>query len=181
MSMFDGFAGIIILYFAWLGFRNGLVKETFRIVGLVLAGFLSFQYANNLGNLIQPLIELQEAYYPYIAFAFLFIAIITAVQVAIFFLDTLIQLLLLSIPNRLFGALFGVIKSSLLISLVLIFLSGFGFPGNNVKQQSFLYKPLLKVAPASYDIVARVLPGVKPYRESVEKYLSVPVIPFLED
>lgn len=176
MNILDGVVSVFILYFAWKGFQNGLIKEIFRIVGLVLAGFVAFQYAEKLGNILRPLIDTSPDFLPYIAFALLLVITLVAVQIAILFLDTLIQLLLLSIPNRLFGSLFGIIKSSLFISIALIFLSGFGFPENDIKMQSVLYKPLLKVAPASYDVVARVLPGVKPYKDSVENYLSVPNI-----
>ncbi len=174
MSIFDGIAFVFILYFAWKGFHNGLVKEIFRIVGLVLAGFVAFQYAEKLANLISPYAEMSPEYLPYLAFIILFVVALVAVQLIVTFFDTLIQLLLLSIPNRMFGSLFGVLKSSLLISIALIILAGFGQPNMEVINQSRLYKPLLKVAPASYDIVARVLPGVKPYKDSVERYLSVP-------
>ncbi len=174
MNLIDAIFILFICLFAWKGFRNGLVKEVFRIVGLVLAGFLAFQYAEKLARLLGHFIDIPEFYLPYIGFALIFILTLIAIQAGIYFLDNLIQLLLLSIPNRLFGGLFGVIKSSLLVSILLIFLAGFSLPGNEIKKESFLYKPLLKVAPASYDIVARVLPGVKPYRDSVERYLSVP-------
>ncbi len=176
MSLLDALFLLFIAFFAWKGFRNGLVKEVFRIVGLVLAGFLAFQYAEKIGFLLSRIIDIPEIYLPYIGFALIFIVTLLAIQAGIYFLDSLIQLLLLSIPNRLFGGLFGVLKSSLFVSIMLIFLAGFGFPDNEIKKESLLYKPLLKVAPASYDIVARVLPGVKYYRYSVERYLSVPVV-----
>ncbi|MFO8028629.1 MAG: CvpA family protein [Cyclonatronaceae bacterium] len=174
MSYLDAIILLFIAFFAWNGFRNGLIREVFRIVGLVLAGFVAFQYAELFGTIIGSVTNISEIYLPYIGFALLFILALIAVQVVILFLDKLIQLLLLSIPNRLFGSLFGVAKSSLIVSILLIFLAGFGFPGNALKKESLLYAPILKVAPASYDIVAKVLPGVKPYRESVERYLSIP-------
>ncbi len=176
MNLFDAVIILFVAIFAWNGFRNGLVREVFRIVGLVLAIFVAFQYANFAGSIIGSLFNIQEAYLPYIGFALLFIAAQIAVYAAIVFLDKLIQLLLLSIPNRIFGSLFGVLKSSLIVSIVLIFSAGFGLPGSETQKESLFYKPMLKVAPASYDIVARVLPGVKPYRESVERYLSVPEV-----
>ncbi len=174
MNFLDGLALLFIIYFAWLGYRNGLVKEVFRIVGLVLAGFVAFQYADMAGNLFRPLFDIDPAHFPYIAFIILFILAMIAVQILISLTDALIQLLLLSIPNRLFGSLFGVIKSSLLISILLIIMAGFGYPNSDTRNQSLLYQPLLRVAPASYDIVARVLPGVRPYKDSVEEYLSIP-------
>lgn len=174
MSYLDAIILLIIALFAWNGFRNGLIREVFRIVGLVLAGFIAFQYADRFAAIIGSVTNVSEIYLPYIGFALLFILSLIAVHVAVLFLDKLIQLLLLSIPNRLFGSLFGVAKSSLLVSILLIFLAGFGFPGQDLKKESLLYAPILKVAPASYDIVAKVLPGVKPYRESVERYLSIP-------
>ena len=174
MSLLDGIILIILLIFAWKGFRNGLVKEVFRIAGLVLAGFISFQYADLAAGLLNPFLDIPADFLPYIGFALLFAFSLLGVQIIIYFIDSLIQLLLLSIPNKLLGSVFGILKSSLFISIILIIISGFGFPETNIKQDSRLYKPILKVAPASYDIVARVLPGVKPYKDSVERYISVP-------
>lgn len=176
MGLLDGIIIVILTLFAWKGFRNGLVKEVFRIVGLVLAVFLAFQYAEFAASVIDPLLDVPAEVIPYIGFAVLFCVAFFGTQMAVYLLDRLIQLLMLSIPNRIFGLLFGLLKSSLLISIVLIFLSGFGVPNNNTRNSSLLYKPVLIVAPASYDIVARVLPGVKPYKDSVERYLSVPVV-----
>ncbi len=176
MNLIDGIVSIFILYFAWIGFRNGLVKEVFRIVGLVLACFFAFQYADFVGPLLHPLLDIPSKYLPYIGFALIFALSFFAVQIGIIFLDSIIQLLLLSIPNRLFGSLFGIIKGSLMVSIVLIFLSGFNYPKSEVIHNSLLYRPILNVAPASYDVVARVLPGVKPYKDSVDNYLSLPEI-----
>jgi membrane protein required for colicin V production len=176
MNLLDAIIILFVALFAWKGFRNGLVKEVFRIVGLVVAVFIAFQYANVAGSIIGALIKIPEFYLPYVGFALLFILAQIGVHAAILFLDKLIQLLLLSIPNRFFGSMFGVLKSSLVVSIFLIFSAGFGFPGSEIREDSFLYKPMLLVAPASYDIVARVLPGVKPYRDSVERYLSIPVV-----
>lgn len=176
MGLLDGIIIIILTLFAWKGFRNGLVKEVFRIVGLVLAVFIAFQYAEVAASILGPFLDVPSEVIPYLGFAVLFCLAFFGTQLAVFLLDRLIQLLLLSIPNRVFGLFFGLLKSSLLISIVLIFLSGFGFPNNETRSSSLFYKPVLKVAPASYDIVARVLPGVKPYKDSVERYLSVPVV-----
>ncbi len=176
MSLLDGIILVFILFFAWNGYRNGLVKEVFRIVGLVLSVFVAFQYADLIAGLLAPYLDVAEMYLPYIGFAILLVLTLFAVQIAVIFLDKLIQLLLLSLPNRLFGSLFGVLKSCLFASIFFIFISGFGIPEDQIKKESLLYSPILKVAPAAYDIVARVLPGVKPYRDSVERYLSVPVV-----
>ncbi len=176
MSLLDAIIILFIAIFAWKGFRNGLVKEVFRIVGLVLAIFVAFQYAHAAGAVVGIFLKIQDVYLPFIGFALLFIAAQIAVHIGVLFMDKLIQLLLLSIPNRMFGGLFGILKCSLIISVLLIFSAGFGIPGNETKKESLLYAPMLKVAPASYDIVARVLPGVKPYRESVERYLSIPEV-----
>lgn len=174
MTLFDGIILIIILYFGWKGYQNGLVREVFRIAGVVFAGFVAFQYADNIGFLLKPYMQINPEFLPYAGFALVFLFAFIAVQVGVFFLDTLIQFLLLSIPNRLFGGFFGILKSSLLISIFFIFISGFGYPSLKLKQESLLYKPLLSVAPASYNMVARVLPGVRPYKDTVEKYLSLP-------
>lgn len=176
MNFLDALIIILLALFAWKGFRNGLVKEVFRIVGLVMAVFVSFQYADFAGTIIGRFFQLNENYLPYIGFALLLIATQIAVHFTVLILDRLIQLLLLSIPNRLLGSVFGVLKSSLVVSILLIFLAGFHLPGSEVRQESLLYKPILMVAPASYDIVAKVLPGVEPYRESVERYLSIPAV-----
>lgn len=72
MGLLDGIIIVILTLFAWKGFRNGLVKEVFRIVGLVLAVFLAFQYAEFAASVIDPLLDVPAEVIPYIGFAVLF-------------------------------------------------------------------------------------------------------------
>ena len=174
MTLLDGIATFFMLYFAWKGFRNGLVKEIFRIIGLVLAAFIAFNYTDKVAAWIKPHLDSPTEYLTYFTFAILFLTALIMVQVTIIYIDKMIHLLMLSIPNRFLGSFFGIIKSSLFVSIILIFLAGFGIPDKVTKQQSLLYKPLLKVAPVSFDIVTRLVPGVNPYKDSVDRYLTVP-------
>lgn len=175
MSLLDAIVCVIILFFTWKGYKNGLVKEVFRIVGVVIAGFLAFQYANVMGGWIGRFFNPDPEYLPFLSFAVLFLVAISVVQSAIYVIDSLIQLLLLSIPNRILGSLFGAAKSTLLLSFVFIFLAGFHLPDKQHKTDSVLYSHVMKAGPVSYDMVARVLPGVKPYRDSIENYIVIPV------
>ncbi|MDI6402067.1 CvpA family protein [Balneolaceae bacterium ANBcel3] len=180
MILLDVILAGAIIYYTWKGFNNGLIKEVFRIAGLVIATFISFQYAEPFANMLRPIIRLNPDFYPYFAFAVLFILFIILVYFAIKFFDGLIQVLMLSIPNKILGAIFGFLKISLLLSVFLIFLGGFDKPSQETRHDSIFYKHVIKVAPASYDIVAKVLPGVKSYKDSVDEYISIPDFSFPE-
>src|SRR5690625_7700146 len=54
MNILDLLILLPIAFFAYRGFKNGLIREVLGIVGIVLGVFLAFRYMDEAGAYIQP-------------------------------------------------------------------------------------------------------------------------------
>jgi membrane protein required for colicin V production len=83
-----------------------------------------------------------------------FVLIVVLVQLLSRALDKLIKAVALGPFNRVAGLLFGVLKSAFIISIFLVILNGIDrripFIPEEHKQNSLLYQPLSRLAPAIF-------------------------------
>ncbi|MEX1014893.1 MAG: CvpA family protein, partial [Candidatus Paceibacterota bacterium] len=133
MSLIDIIILVPLLFLGFRGFKNGLVREIFGLVGLVLAIFFSFQYMAEFATLIREQLYTKSPYVPYFSFGILFLLVLLFVQVIIFFTESLLKIAFLSLPNRLLGSLFSAFKAALVISIILLLFSGFALPDEETR------------------------------------------------
>jgi membrane protein required for colicin V production len=172
MNFFDIIVIVICAYFGFAGFRNGLLREVLGLAGVILALFLAFRYLDPLNSWLVHVTRVDDVYSPIITFALIFLAVILAVHLLIISLEYVIEFAFLSMPNRLFGMTFGVLKSSLFISIILLLLAGFNLPGEQTKRDSALYPIVLGVAPVTYNIVGTIYPGTEDFYNSIQETLD---------
>lgn len=169
MSGFDAIIFPIVAFFAWLGFRNGLVREVLGIIGVVIAIFIGFQYAEPATSWFNTESVEQSQYLPYFTFIILFVVVLIFVRLTIFFMEEFLSVLLLTTPNRVMGSAFGVLKAALYLSISLIILDTVGVPDQKVRNSSFSYHALMEVAPNAYNLVAYFYPGAETYYDGVHQ------------
>lgn len=161
-----------ILYFAYRGFVNGIIKEVFSIAGILLAVFLTFELMDPTGDLIRPLFPENASYIPFVSGSLIFIATVAAVQLAAFLLKKFLETINLNVINRISGLVFGFLKSSIVVSALLLLLAGFGFPAQQSRNNSLTYGAVIHVAPVAYNTVATLFPGAGDFTETVEETLQ---------
>lgn len=172
MNYLDVILLIPIAYAGFRGFKNGLVKEVLGIAGLIIAILLGFNLITPASEFITTNWGLDGETVPYLAFGLVFLVTLIAMSILTFVLDKVIKLVFLSIPNRVFGSMFSTLKMALILSLGLLFLSGFNFPNKEIRDTSLAYPYVLSVAPVAYDAIAFIIPGVSNYKETVERTLE---------
>lgn len=170
MNLLDGIILIPLLFAGFQGFRNGLMREVIGLVGVVLSLFLAFRYLDETSHAVSQVITISETYLPIIAFALLFLSLLAGVQALIYVLEKILKLALLSVPNRLLGLAFSVLKSSLFISAFLILLAHFDLPDKDMREGSMLYGYVLPVAPGAYDALATVYPETENLAKTLEDF-----------
>ncbi|MEO1022278.1 MAG: CvpA family protein [Bacteroidota bacterium] len=175
-----------IAYFAFRGALNGLVKEILNIVGIVLAVFLTFQYMDALSVILVPFFqEEQSAYIPFLSAILIFIGTLILIALISFLTKKLLEATNLSTVNRIFGSLFGALKSGMAVSTLLILLSGFNIPNQETRDQSYLYGYVLHIAPWTFNAVAVIYPGAENYtdtlKETLSNYNPVDHLPLIND
>ena len=100
--------------------------------------------------------SIESKYVPLVSFAITFILIVAAIFVLGKMLEKAVNLVQLKLVNKATGAVFGVAKIVLVISVLLVIVNSFDEKANivpkDLKESSLLYQPLsdvsLKVIPA---------------------------------
>lgn len=186
MEILDLIIAVPLLYFAYKGAVNGIVKEVLNILGITLAVFLTFKYMDALSVLIQPFFEDESAaYIPFLSAALLFLGTLSVVAIIAYLTKELLKAVKLSMVNRILGAAFGILKSGMIVSTILLLLAGFNIPKDEVRDNSLLYPYIIYLGPWTYEAVAFIYPGAEGYTETIQenlsKYNPVNNIPFLNE
>lgn len=185
MLLLDLIIATPILYFGYKGAMNGLVKEVMNIVGIILAIFLTFNYLDAFTEIVAPLFEEGASYVPFVSGALLFIGTLGVVALIAYLTKELLEAVKLGVVNRALGAAFGALKSGMVVSAILLLLAGFNIPGEDSRQESYLYPAVIYLAPMTYNTVAVIVPGAENYTETLKKNIGdhnpLENIPFLND
>lgn len=148
MHILDLIIAVPLLYFIYKGAVNGIVKEILNIVGITLAIFLTFKYMDALAVIITPFFEENASpYIPFISSALIFLGTLTIVAVIGYLTKELLKAVKLSTVNRVLGAIFGFVKSGLVVSTILLLAAGFNIPKEEVRNESILYPYIIYMGP----------------------------------
>jgi membrane protein required for colicin V production len=155
MGTFDIVTGIIILLFLLKGLKNGFIIELASLAALAAGLLAAVLFSDMVGQWLNDYITTR--FMPILAFVVVFIGVVIVVHLIARAIDRLVKAIALGWLNRLAGASFGALKAALLISIVLLLLDAFGLSQRwfspELKNSSYLYTPLEKLAPATLDFI----------------------------
>ncbi|MEX0905547.1 MAG: CvpA family protein [Balneolaceae bacterium] len=171
MNLLDFFIILPIGYFAYRGFVNGIIKEVLSIVGIILAVFITFEYMHAVSPLFAAFFENPD-YATVAAGIFLFVVTVAAVQFIAYAAKKFLEIIKINFVNRIAGLSFGVLKSGIIISTLLLLLAGFNLPGEEARSESISYSYVIYLAPAVFDAVAIVYPGAEDFISTIEKTIE---------
>ncbi|WP_306640788.1 CvpA family protein [Sanyastnella coralliicola] len=158
MNYVDIVIGIILLSAAWTGYKKGFIIEVLSLAGLVLAIYGVMHLSDELAFILEDTTELNEQYIPIIAIAAVFIVIVVLVNMVAKSISKLLDMVALGFLNKIAGAIFGLAKAALILSVFLMlarpFTDRLSIIPKDIKDESMLYEPLVQLAPS-------VLPFVK--------------------
>lgn len=185
LIILDLIIAVPILYFAYKGAVNGLVKEVLNIVGIILAVFITFNYLNAFTEIIAPMFEEGASYVPFVSGAILFIGTLVAVAAIAYATKEFLEAVKLGMVNRILGGAFGALKSGIVVSAFLLLLAGFNVPAKEARDESYLYPYVIYLAPWTYNSVALIYPGAEDFSETLQEnlkdYNPIENLPFLND
>ena len=119
MNLIDLLIIGFICYGVIKGFKNGLIIEVFRFIGLFISFFLSTNLDNLLSNEILKFININYEVLNIISFVFLFIVIQSLIVYFAKGFTKLAKIVYLGFSNSFLGSVFGGLKI-LLILLILV-------------------------------------------------------------
>ena len=142
---------------AFLGWRKGLIMELFTFGSLLAGVYFAFHFSNTIALYFTG-DENDSPLVPFLSFLIVFVLVVILVRFLGKLFEKFIAFVWLSIFNKIFGALTGVLKWGLFAGCTLLVLTPLD-PNNEVvpiktKQTSFLY-PIVK------EYTTTVVPGIK--------------------
>lgn len=155
MNILDIIIIIPLLLFAWQGFRKGLIIEVATLAALILGLFFAFYFSDYAANLLNEYFNIDEKYMAALSFIVTFIVVVIAIIAIGKILQKLIDIILLGFLNKAAGAVFGIIKGALILSILLLIINYFDANQKLIKEEykenSILYEPIASFAQQLYD------------------------------
>lgn len=141
------FAGLMVI----LGFRKGLIISLALLVALILGIYAALFFSNWTGELLGSWLDTSSTFLPAIYFAITFLAVLIGVLLLGKLIEKLVDVAGMGFLNRLAGALLGLVKSVLILS-VIFYLISIAWPereliSSRTKERSIFYKHIAAVFP----------------------------------
>jgi len=139
------------------GFIDGLIIEIAELVALVAGIWGAIHFSGWTAGKLAVWFDMQSAWTGIVAFAFTFIAIVIAIYLIGKMIDTLMKAISLGIVVKTLGAVFGVLKTALILSVIFVFLNSIDqkrhFLPSSMIARSHLYNPIADLVPAIFPMV----------------------------
>ncbi len=147
MEIIDIFILIPLLWGAFRGFVNGLIKELALLTGFALGIWLASGFSEKLAKLM----GLENDYRLIISYSILFLGTLILILYLSKLLDKVLKGLSLNWLSKIAGALFGIFKYALIISAFFFFINAaeksYPIIKKESKSKSLMYGPVSKIAP----------------------------------
>jgi membrane protein required for colicin V production len=151
MNIIDIIIACILLFGLVVGFKRGLFVEITSLVGLILGVYGAIYFSYFLSNFLKSRVSWDPSVIQIIAFAGTFLIIVIALVTLGKALTTIAETIMLGFFNKILGAIFGVLKFALILSIVLIIFGEFNktlkFMNRSKSEDSVLYEPVKNFAP----------------------------------
>ncbi len=148
---------IPLLLFAYNGFKKGIVIEVASLGALILGLYFAFYFSSFAADLLDNWFAIDAKYMAAIAFIVTFIVVVLVVVSVGKLLEKVIDILLLGFFNKLAGAVFGILKGALILSILIFIINYFDQSrrvfDKEVCAKSIFYEPIESIAPELYSWV----------------------------
>jgi membrane protein required for colicin V production len=146
MNFIDILFGIPLIYFAYKGFKNGLIIELFTLLALLVGVYAGIHFSDFTAELIKDKMNVKSTYLPVVAFTFTFIGVGAMIYFGGKVLEKMVSVAHLSIFNKLAGVAFAIIKTAYFLGVFVVLMDSYDEKGDFIaeetKSDSLLYKPV---------------------------------------
>lgn len=150
LNYFDILIFIIVVFAAFRGFRKGLIIEVASLLALLLGIYGAIHLSDFVASFLGENWQIDSNYLPMLSFVVTFFIIIFAVFLLGKMLEGFINLIALGLVNKLLGLLFGLVKATLIMSIIVFVYDftdqGYWILSQKTRSESTLYYPLRNTA-----------------------------------
>jgi membrane protein required for colicin V production len=160
MNILDLVLAVPLLWGAYKGFSRGIIYEVAMIIGLIAGLYLAFKFSGLVQGWLYKVVDSNSALPSWAGFFIVSGIILLVFLLYARLLEGVLKAGDLNAFNKIAGALFGLLKFALVLSVILWLLRSLephlNFINRQTKQESKLYEPVLKTStfltPALQDI-----------------------------
>jgi membrane protein required for colicin V production len=131
------------------GFRHGMVKEISGIIGLIAAIYAAINLSDWAKGFIRPYVEWTDNIVSFAAFVGVLLGVMLVVALFAKLIESLLGFMMLGGINRIIGAVVGMLKGFLWLSMVLLIVDAvdrrISFIPQEARNKSALYEPFRKI------------------------------------
>jgi membrane protein required for colicin V production len=151
MNFFDFIILAIVLLFTILGFRKGFIISLATFAALLLGIWAAVHFSGRLDAVLLQYLKPSATWLPILSFSLMFLLVVGIVLLVAKGIEKVVSVIGLGLLNRIGGAILGLVKGVILVSL-LIYLISIVDPKEKWftmkdKQESFFYSRISKVFP----------------------------------
>jgi len=151
MNYIDIVLGILLIIAAVRGFVKGFIVELASLAALILGVWGAIHLSHYTGDFLRDAFDLSSKHAGLIAFIVTFVLIIVVVHIFGNFLTHVVEAMQLGLLNHLAGLFFGVLKTALILSILLVFFDKMDEDSHildpETKEKSQVYEPLKNLVP----------------------------------
>ena len=157
MNFIDAIIIVILILGMIRGFTNGLIKEAASLAALILGIWGAIKFSGFTAAKLYDYFDMTGKYVGIISFIITFGIIVVIIHFIGLLIDKLIAAVALGFINRLLGIAFGLLKSVLILSVILVVLNAIDarrpFLPKDKIENSMFYNPISDIAPAIFPII----------------------------
>lgn len=151
MNIIDIIIAVALIFAFYKGFTKGLFVEVASLVALVGGVFVAVHFSFFVADILSERVSWDENYISIASFAITFAGFVVAISMLGKALTKIADFAALGFVNKLFGGVFGLLKSALIMSVLLVFFTKANQTVRIVDQEtlnnSTLYQPIKNIVP----------------------------------
>jgi uncharacterized membrane protein required for colicin V production len=144
---------------AFFGFRKGFLRKLLGIAGIIAGFVLAVRFYGSVASVLSSVIKGNPVFVDVLSFLLIIgILYIASVWLAKFVANANSGA---SLIDKILGTVFGFLQGLILASVLLFNLALADMPSKETRESSMFYQQVYKVAPAVFDKVLSVFPGLQ--------------------
>lgn len=156
------------------GYRKGLLHSVFFLLALVLGTIIALRFSYVAARELERLISIDPTLLPIISFIIVFALVVGLVLLIATALRGVLKVIQLDIINRLAGAVLWTGIYLFLVSTLLWFAMQYGWPGQELAEESRLLAMVQPVSPAVASAAGSVVPMFEGLYQGLEQMINPP-------
>ncbi|NQU87943.1 MAG: CvpA family protein [Mariniphaga sp.] len=165
MNYIDIVLVILLLLAAISGFKKGLIVELASLAALILGIWGAFEFSDITAEFLVENFNWNWDHLNVVSFVITFVVIVILVHIIGSVINKMIEVAMLGFLNRLAGIVFGVVKSALILSVILVVFDRIDRDVNILskekKADSRLYQPIRDFAPTIFPFIEDWVKDIK--------------------